>query len=263
MRALLFTSCLLLTFSLRASEPHVELKARLDSLQYYASVYDTMNPYVNNQQHVEKLYDYQQRIVAILLEVLNNAQYMKLDPAKQINTPGISHTISDDSRAHTFTIDEKTGGSFRSNITIVFLTTRTIYRARLLPGIYVSYHFSGIHQMDSTHYLAMGQVTTCNTCVSAMAMMISILGGEEIFTTVTSVDCRYPDLFEFRYNDTTKVISYHYGTRSDDSMFGEVSGNRDEEGHQPWMIHQSGELMWRERMFRQSADCWSTELLDW
>jgi hypothetical protein len=263
MRALLFTSCLLAAFSLQATEPKDELKARLDSLQYYASVYDTMNPYVNNQQHVEKLYDYQQRIVAILLEVLNNARYMSLDPAKQISSTGISHTISNDSRVHLFSFDEKTGGSFRSHITIIYFDHKKLYRARLLPPVYVSYFYSGIYQTDSTRYLAMANVTTCNTCVSAMAMEISFDRGEEIFTTVISADCRYPDLFEFKYNDTTKVISYHYGTRSDDPSYGEVSGNRDEEGHQPWMIHESGEYTWRNGMFRRTAYCTSTELLDW
>lgn len=263
MRALLFTYCLLTAFSLRATEPKDALKSRLDSLQYYASVYDTMNPYVNNQQHVEKLYDYQQRIVAILLEVLNNAHYVKLDPSKQINFTGLSHTVSNDNRIHLFSIDEKTGGSFRSNITIIFINHNKIYKARVLPPAYVAYFFSGVYQTDSTRYIAMGTVTSCNTCVSAVAMEISFDRGEELFTTELSIDCRYPDLFEFNYNDTTKVISYHFGTRSDDSMYGEVSGNRQEPGHQPWMIHESGEYTWRNGMFRRTAHCTSTELLDW
>jgi hypothetical protein len=263
MRALLFTICLLAVFLLRASEPQDVLKVRLDSLKYYASVYDTMNPYVNNQEHVEKLYDYQQHILRILLEVLNNAHYMKLDPAKQIDATHLSHAVSNDNRVHLFSIDEKTGGSFRSNITIIFINHKTLYRARLLPPAYIAYFFSGVYQTDSTRYVAMGTVTTCNTCVSAVAMQISFDRGEELFTTVTSVDCRYPDLIEFKYNDTTKVISYHFGTRSDDTMYGEVSGNRNEPTHQPWMTHKSGEYTWRNGMFRKTADCWSTELLDW
>lgn len=264
MRSFLITAFLLIAFSLAATEPRHVLKSRIDSLHYYAAVYDTMSPFSESQQHYEKLLDYQQRIIAILLEVLNNQQYFRLYPEKMISTPAISHTISPDYKTHIFSLDEKTGGSFRSNISIIHFIQEKYMTGELLPAAYSYHYYSNIYEVDTAVYLAIGEVTSCNTCTSTIAMLISFNEKREPqYETVASVDCRFNDLKEFRYNDTTKVISYKFGTRSDDSMYGEVSGNREEEGHQPWMIHESGELTWRNGKFRLTANCMSTELLEW
>ncbi len=238
---LLITSTLMLIFlftslgSAKAISAHGivpgkdKFKQRLDSIQYLLSVYDTLSPFAEYENAFDRIVDVQSQISDKLIKVLSDPRIVKYNITELFGNTGLMISHSSDERIYFLSLDEKTGGSFRSCITIIHY--------RLPNGIFqASYFGDGDDDALSTSvydtpylldsisniYFVSGSVTTCNTCVAAVAITLQLDSAGYTTDVVYAYDGRYYDLLKFDFDTHTKTFTYeYYEPLADDPLYAE------------------------------------------
>jgi hypothetical protein len=119
-------------------------------------------------------------------------------------------------------LDEKTGGSFRSNKVILHyqLSNGTV-KGELFgeEGTAIgSSTYGQVYLLDSAErkYFVIGGVRTCTTCRASVAITIKI--GTDSYQTdlIAQYDGRVSHLTLFEYNSIEKIFTYEYESPDDD-----------------------------------------------
>lgn len=262
------STVLLLTFScfLQATEEMKRdtFKQKIDSINFYLTEYDSLPYWCPNEDCYLRMEVVQGKIIDGLLDVLSDPKIIKYDLNKCFNQNSLSHANSPDGKVHFFSIDEKTGGTYRSSLTILHTQGKNnTVRASFLSGSQESYGYSSfytIHMLDSTKqtYLALGAVRSCSTCMSEFAITVS--ADTAIDTKlVLQLDFRIDSDNGITYTDSTKTLSYVYVSRTDDSLFGERSIGDDQESEAVELISYTGEYKFRNGIFVEMSKCQSRQ----
>lgn len=239
---------------------------KIDSINYYYSVYDTMPGWMGGNMGGDLFESTKENLTRLLLDVLGDTKILKFDLNSAF--PQIPHTASADNRIHFFSFDEKTGGSWRTSYT--FLHERAnngSVRATFLGEDYFFATYYQVYCLDpkAGKYLALGGVRTCNTCTAEMALFI------QPDSTATAeieamYDCRYMYSGGMEFDTITKKLTYHYSNRSDDSLYGSSNPSADNEeydyGEKPVMFSYTEELTFLYGEMVRTGGCWSSEVIE-
>jgi hypothetical protein len=203
-------------------------KIQIDSINYFLQRYDTLSPFSDHENIYDIISLTRQEITTRLLNVLNDKKILEYQIENLFTSSELTISKSDDNKIYFLSIDEKTGGSYRTSITIIHY--------RLRNGVFKSEYYGGDPEGSSSStygqpylidsmnqkYFIIGSVQTCNTCNLSSAMTLKIDSNSYKVNTVFQFEGRYYDLEIFDYNEVDKVFSYEYSSsEQDDSLYGD------------------------------------------
>ena len=175
--------------------------------------------------------DINNKIKTQLTEILSTPQIKNYDLEKTF-TGSIEITHSKDKQLWFFTWYENTGGSFKSNLTVIYYKTKANK-----TGVENDFESNGasydqiikLPSKSKSLYLCLGDVVGCNTCSASVATVIELTAkginldypafktinknqwGEEIIWKPTYImDSRIDDIKTFEYDVKTELIRYSY-----------------------------------------------------
>ena len=178
--------------------------------------YDTLSPFQEGDG--ERIVVLQSTIMSGLDEVLRAPGLTEADVTRLTSAPGLMHLASKDSRVRSFSIDEKTGGSFRSNMSLM---RYALHDGRVVveglgaegtdDGLYFA-TFYELYELDSVghRYLGLANVVTCYTCIATFAVEFVLDTVDVHSNIIQRYDGRMYDLEAFEFDDTTRTLSFSY-----------------------------------------------------
>lgn len=201
---------------------------KIEEINALLKYYGTLSPFSDNDNRFELIDSIGNSITTRLLKILNDKRIVNYPIETLLNQDEISISKSNDNKIFFFSIDEKTGGSYR--------TSKTIIHYRLLNGTVKSDFFGGeasealatstygqVFLLDSLNqkYFVIGGVQTCNTCNASLAITIELDTNTYQTNLIAQFDGRFYDLKVFEYDSIEKVFSYeYYAADNDDSLYG-------------------------------------------
>lgn len=233
-------------------------RQKLDSINIYLKTYDALIP----REDDELVYHTQNRITVLLIQTLNDPRILSYDLGTFFTEGSLGHTQSADGQVHIFSLDEKTGGTFLSNISILHTRNGNTVHAESLSDEteYGAFGFYEIYLLDPARheYLALGAVRSCNTCEASCAVIIQT---DSAVTTsmLFSIDYRFDYANDFSYDAQQQELSWSYQTRSDDPWFG--SSDNWQEGEEISLDSFSGKLRYRNGEFHVAEECRYSEVI--
>jgi hypothetical protein len=265
-------NCFLISFALvaihcSASEAVKKdlFQRKIDSINYYLGIYDTLSPFADYDNRFELIDSVQTKIMTGLLDVLNDGKILKYDLEKTFNPNSLYHTSSADQRVQFFTIDAKNGGSWRQQLTILHTREKngTVHAIEL--GEAYSYAaFGSIEIIDTVSgaYIALGGVATCNTCEFDLAILIhpdSTVPPEEILSFETRTGYNY----SLDYNSESRTLTYEFSNTTEDPLMEGTPSTFeiDSIGDHVLKFTYSGTFLWMDGYFIKSGECWSSEVM--
>jgi len=204
-----------------------EFLSNIASINSLLNIYATLSPFSDQANRFERIDSVQHEITTKLIRVLRDKQILNYQIEELFTNPELSISKSPDKRIYFFSLDEKTGGSFRSNKTIIYYQALNNDLIAHLYGndkldLRASSSYGDIHLIDSlTHqYIVIGGVTTCNTCLFKFAMTLKLDSTSIQHNVVTYYDGRTGYLDELSYHPGAKEIIYSYTKPgNDDSLY--------------------------------------------
>lgn len=226
-----------------------DLKNLVDSINSFLLAYDTLsvfNEYDTKSSKIPKSfldsanYDnssqakgkisgnipikyYQAQILNMLGRLIMDKHTVEYKLENLLNTEYISLVHSDDGRLYNLSIDEKTGGSYRSSLSIIHYRAENGKVYNDIPqtdgsdGYTSSFSHDGygvIHTIKTpkgTKYLLEGSVMGCNTCVGNYIDLLSFKKDVLVSDFSVSLDTREGDGQLF-YDEKEKSIYVDYVT---------------------------------------------------
>lgn len=201
---------------------------KLDAINTLLKSYGTLSPFSENENRFEMIDSIGNEITTRLLNILNDERIVNYPIETLLNQDEISVSKSKDDKIFFFSIEEKTGGSYR--------TTKTIIHYRLLNGSVKADIFSGedsdalatstydqVFLLDSINqkYFVIGGVLTCNTCFVSSAITIQLDSNSFQTELIAQFDGRFDDLKVFEFDNISKILTYEYfAADNDDSLYG-------------------------------------------
>jgi len=136
----------------------------------------------------------------------------------------LSIAVSDDKKLFNFSLDEKTGGTYRSRISITHYTNDSIVPSMNNndPHEIINQHqvfegdgFDNIYSLETeqgTKYVLTGFVRGCSSCFELNLMLVNNKSGffEKDFSYI--INTRFPQECTLDYNSTSKTIVVDYIT---------------------------------------------------
>lgn len=208
---------------------------QVEKINILLKQYETLTPFSDNENSFELIDSVSTEITTRLLKVLNDKRILNYQIETLFTEEELMISKSDDNKIYFFSIDEKTGGSYR--------TSKTIIHYRLPNGIVKAEFFSGkasevlatstygqIYLLDSLtqKYFVIGGVQVCNTCKVLLALTIQLDTNSINTELIAQYDGRYYDLKTFDFDSLSKEFNYEfYAADNDDSLYG---GDNEKEG---------------------------------
>ncbi|MCZ2356457.1 MAG: hypothetical protein LC115_07180 [Bacteroidia bacterium] len=190
--------------------------------------YQTLSPFSDTENNFELIDSLSNEITIHLLKVLNDKRILNYQIETLFTEEELMLSKSDDNRIYFFSIDEKTGGSYRTSKTIIHyrLSNGTV-KAELFSGeaseALATSTYGQIYLLDSLtqKYFVIGGVQVCNTCKVLLALTIQLDKNSINTELIAKYDGRYYDLKVFDYDSTVKEFNYEfYAAENDDSLYG-------------------------------------------
>ncbi len=189
---------------------------KINSLLEY---YHTLSPFSDDDERFQNIDSARNDIVERLIAVLNNKSILNYGLDTLFNEDELFMRGSKDKRLYFISIDEKTGGSYRTSVTLIHYrlpggSIKTDYFSGEESEAFATSTYGGIYQPDSSQlsYFVTGGVRTCNTCYAAVAFTLRIDSAEVIPHLVAQYDGRDHNLELFKYDEKLREFSYHYQT---------------------------------------------------
>lgn len=205
-----------------------DISQKITEINTLLKFYETLSPFSDNDNWFDLIDSISNEITTRLLKILNDKRIVNYSIETLLYQNEISISKSRDNRIFFFSIDEKTGGSYR--------TSKTIIHYRLLNGTVKADFFGGessealatstygqVFLLDSLNikYFVIGGVQTCNTCNVSLAITIELDTSTYHTDLIAQFDGRYGDLKVFEYDSIAKVLTYeYYAADNDDPLFG-------------------------------------------
>ena len=201
---------------------------QVEKINVLLKQYDTLSPFSDNENIFDLIDSLSNEITTCLLKVLNDKRILNYQIENLFTEDELMISKSADNRIYFFSIDEKTGGSYR--------TSKTIIHYRLLNGVVKADFFGGdesealatstygeIYLLDSLtqKYFVIGGVQVCNTCRVSLAFTLQLDTNSINTELIALYDGRYYDLEVFDYNSELMEFNFeYYSADNDDSLYG-------------------------------------------
>ncbi|NBR13903.1 MAG: hypothetical protein EBQ94_05165 [Flavobacteriales bacterium] len=197
-----------------------EISQKIAEINTLLKYYGTLSPFSDNEKRFELIDSISNNITTRLLQILNDNRIINYPIETLFNQDEISISKSNDNKIFFFSIDEKTGGSYRTSITFIHYR---LSNGNVKADYFGEMTYGQVFLLDSLNqkYFVIGSVQTCNTCNSSSAISIKL--DTNIYQTdlIAQYDGRYPDLKVFEYDSLEKVFSFEYNAAdNDDSLYG-------------------------------------------
>ncbi len=205
-----------------------EIIQKIEGINTLLKYYGTLSPFSEDDDRFEMIDSICNEITTRLLNILNDKRIVNYPIETLLNQEEILVSKSIDNKIFFFSIDEKTGGSYR--------TSKTIIHYRLLNGSVKADFFGGeasevlatstydqVFLLDSINqqYFVIGGVPTCNTCFVSSAIMIQLDSNSFQTELIAQFDGRFDDLKVFEFDSISKIFTYEYfAADNDDSLYG-------------------------------------------
>lgn len=175
----------------------------------------------------------QPKIVNRLTELTRHPDFLKHDIRKLISSEELSVVVSDDNKLFSFSFDEKTGGSYRSRISLVHYTgfipgdsaESAAFQSFFDPDGCGSIYT--LHTEEGTKYMLTGYVRGCSYCFRTFVRLIAFSDNqfrEEFSYSVTNRD--WNDGVQYDHETRTVKVDYHL---DDLTPYCSCSGEADED----------------------------------
>lgn len=152
---------------------------------------------------------YQEKILANIDKIAYHKDFPKKGSELFLASP--------DKKLFNFTIFENTGGSYRSNISVVYYKENaTILYKESYNKDSRFFNTDGYYSIDTiptdscVKYLLQGIVTVCNTCVNQYMKLLHFENGEPISDFECGLSSRFSSVQQFGYDAETKTITIEY-----------------------------------------------------
>lgn len=192
-----------------------EIQAQKDSYQEISK--DSMDKF-------EFIYFLQEKIMSNLDEITHRPSFKEADITQLLDKDELSIVISDDRKLFNFSIDEKTGGTYRSRISMIYYTeldsiTQGKYSMvnHKPPNAYKVFNSDGYGAIYTiatdigTKYVLTGGVKGCSTCYWTSILLVKIENGLFISEFHYAVESRSWETGVVYYSET-KTIEVNYLT---------------------------------------------------
>ena len=219
--------------------------------------YGQLSPFSEDENRFTMIDSIGNEIEDHLLTLLNDQRISNYQLDILLNHPVLSVSRSDDGRIYFVSFDEKTGGSYRTSVTIVHyrLSNGTV-KAELMDGeeteALATSVYGHVFLLDSIRqqYFVMGSVLTCNTCIASLAATLTFDTASLHTDVVMIFDGRYYDLNVFEYDSVQKVFSYVYNAPHEDD-----SPDSEENKHHPLKHVFKGKFRFLDGNFLEVEKC--------
>jgi len=157
----------------------------------------------------------QEKITHRLNQIINHSEFQKNDIEKLMNSNELSVVVSEDKKLYNFYFDEKTGGTYRSQVSIMHYTEfvpENSAQVEDFQTFFSSDGYSGIYTLNTDEgvkYVLTSFVRGCSLCFGTSVRLISFNNNCFKEDFVYSVDNRdYED--GVSYDHETKTIHVDY-----------------------------------------------------
>jgi hypothetical protein len=205
---------------------------QVDSLMMYLSRADTLRP-INDTDGTDKIGNVNSEISYRLTKILSDPQVanQNIDSLLRHNFLDITH--SDDKSLWIFSWYENTGGSFQSNLSMVYYKTRA-GKAMVSEFSSAGASFDKIYKLQTKAkdlYLCIGSGVGCNTCVFNTAVVVELKKDSANFNynafkvqedgvitygennqSCLTFGARFGDIEKFDFNPKTQTLTIVYLT---------------------------------------------------
>ena len=227
------------TTALGQSHKNKSIPVKLKELKALLNESDMFTPEMTDSLEIND------KIKKQLCALLKSPGIEKYNLEKEFKGTGIGTTHSNDNRLWFYTWFENTGGSFKSNLTIIQYRTKTNKTEGIVVDNSIADEndivfesngasYTQIIKLPSKNknlYLCIGGVTGCNTCSAVVATVIGLTSknidlrypafknkeannyGDQAFqerVPTFIMDSRVDDIKQFEYNSVTHTIHYQY-----------------------------------------------------
>jgi hypothetical protein len=194
-------------------------------IKYLKKNYQEFDGYtIDSISEFNLLLEFQGLIIQNLTEIMNHERFLDTKIEEQLSRDyDLAIVVSNDRKLFNFSLDEKTGGSYRSRISITYFTedTKPPYikgeddlEIINQHGIFDGDGFDAIYTLNTkegTKYLIASSVRGCNYCFETSLMLVSYNDGAFIQEFYYSVNSRDWEEGVF-YNEANQTIDVDYFT---------------------------------------------------
>ena len=206
-----------------------DLSHRIAEINTLLKVYGTLSPFSAAETIFKQIDSISKAITSRLLGILNDNRIIHYPIETLLNQDEIFISKSSDNRLYFFSIDEKTGGSYRPSITILHYRPSN---GNVKAEFFGEMTYGPVFLLDSLNqqYFVVGSVQTCSSCLSSSATVIKIDTSAYQTESIAEYEGRYTDLKVFEYDSVEQVFSVEYDAADhEDSLYG---GHNEIEGYQ-------------------------------
>jgi hypothetical protein len=164
----------------------------------------------------ELIYYFQEKISGHIHKIINHPDFLKHEIQKLITSDELHIAISDDKKLYNFSYDEKTGGSYREQVSIMYYTDYIPKDSSELAdfeSIFISDGYNQIHTLqtdEGTKYVLTGSIRGCSYCFFSFVQLISFKENKFIEEFMYSVESRdWNDGVAYNHETKTIVVDYH------------------------------------------------------
>ncbi len=171
------------------------------------------------------LLEFQGLIVENLTHIIAHEKFQDNQVEELISQESdLSIVVSNDRKLYNFSLAEKTGGTYRSRISITHYTGDSVppnLKSKDDPEIINQHHvfegdgFDGIYTIETeqeTMYVLTGYVSGCSSCFEYNLMLVSLNEGLFEVDFSYGISTRFPEEGGIDYNPSTKTIVVDYVT---------------------------------------------------
>ncbi len=210
------------------AQPTVAMRKAIRTIQQDLERYDTLSPFGDAPGTYDTIAAIGSRIMGRLQALLNDPRSVTIDLEQEFRDR-IGLSVSPDERLAHFNLDERTGGTFRSQHTLLYvrsegnvwagepttLDAETNEGSALVGGT-VDINALGIGgwdsivRLDDSTYFTIARVTTCSTCCAYSAIGVRLHGTKVRFLSVHDYEGRFYDVERFELDPPTAIFHYLY-----------------------------------------------------
>lgn len=212
--------------------------APLEMIQKCLEEYDTLSPYSIDMRVIERIDSLRYQITHSLTRFMKNDSTPLTDWDKHLHAQALMITYSADRNIWIFSLDEKTGGTYRPYTTIIYYVIHPhkaqaeIWSDRDFDA-YDECSFDTVFVVDEEQkvYLALGSLYTCTTCLWKGAMLYKIASNGLSYEPLFTFEGRYAQLKRFEYLSASKEFVYEYEEAdSADPLYGPSDKPKTQDG---------------------------------
>ncbi len=205
------------SFAQKKEKKKDHLQQQIENIHSLLNSYSQLSPFSEDERSFEQIDSTRQVIVEQLLRVLNDPAIVNYDLTPFLTENDLYVSYSSDGHIWFFSIDEKTGGSYRTSTTLIHYRPPSgkvhaeIFGGEASEAIATSIYGEPM-LVDSTQhkYVVCGGVMTCNTCVAQLALVLTMEKDSISHELITLYDGRSYDLEAFEYFPDQKELLCDY-----------------------------------------------------